>query len=159
MQPLPYSADCFVCGHENVRGLKLRFFLDGEWVVSRCVLPPEYRGFLDRTHGGIVSALLDETMGWACVLRCDRFTYTVELKVRFCRPVDVEQPLDVRARVTRHTRRLTFAEAEIRNGSDTVLAKAEGKFMAIGEDETREIAEMMIYDHGAWRFGKGVQSP
>ena len=152
MQPLPYSDDCFVCGHANTLGLKLRFFLDGDWVVTRCVLPSDYRGFLDRTHGGIVSALLDETMGWATVVCCGRFTYTAELKVRFRQPVDVERPLDIRARVTRHTRRLTFAEAEIRNGGDAVLAKAEGKFVAISAEKTRDIAAQLIYGPGAWTF-------
>ena len=86
MQPLPYSESCFVCGYDNPLGLKLRFFRDDDEVVSRFELPSDYTGFLDRTHGGIISSVLDEAMGWATAIRWNRFTYTVELKVRFRQP-------------------------------------------------------------------------
>ena len=152
MQPLPYSESCFVCGHDNPLGLKLRFFRDADEVVSRFELPFDYRGFLDRTHGGITSSLLDEAMGWATAIRWNRFTYTVELKVRFRRPVPVETPLEVRARVSRHTRRLSFAEARILMADDGILATAEGKFMQVDSDESNEVAGALIYDPGAWRF-------
>ena len=152
MQPLPYSESCFVCGHVNPLGLKLRFFRDGEEVVSDFVLPAEYRGFLDRTHGGIVSSLLDEAMGWATTLRCNRFTYTVELKVRFKQPVPIQTPLQVRGGITKHTRRLTFSEARILSQDGTELAGAEGKFMQITGEEAEAAAGQLIYDPDAWQF-------
>ena len=151
MQPLPYSDSCFVCGHDNPLGLKLHFFRDEDEVVSRFELPSEYSGFLDRTHGGIVSSLLDEAMGWATAIRWNCFTYTVELKVRFRQPVPVEAPLQVRARISRHTRRLSFAEARIPM-ADGILATAEGKFMRLDRDESDTVAGQLIYDPGAWRF-------
>ena len=152
MQPLPYSESCIVCGHQNPIGLQLRFFRDQDEVTSRFELPADYRGFLDRTHGGIVSSLLDEAMGWATTLRCNRFTYTVELKVRFKIPVPVETPLEVRGAVARHTRRLSFAEARILTADGEELATAEGKFMMITGEETNEVAGQLVYDPGAWRF-------
>jgi len=152
--PLPYSDGCFVCGHENPAGLGLRFRAEHDEVVADFVLPSHFRGFLDRTHGGIASALVDEAMGWATVLRSDRFTYTAELVVRFREPVPLETPLQVRARVVRHTRRLSFAEGEILDAESHALIRASGKFAMVGTDESREIAGLLIYEPGAWRLGR-----
>jgi len=158
VKPLPYSDGCFVCGHENPHGLGLRFRAEGDEVVTEVHLPARFRGFMDRTHGGIVSALVDEAMGWATVLRSDRFTYTAELLVRFREPVPLETDLQVRARVTRHTRRLSFAEGEILVPGGRALVRATGKFAMVGEAETRAIAEALIYQPGAWRFGNSPTS-
>lgn len=152
MQPLPYSESCFVCGHENEAGLRLRFFRDGATVRCRCTLDDHYRGFLDRTHGGILATLVDETMGWATVVAANRFTYTVELNVRFRLPVAVGEPLDIAAWVNRHTRRLSYAEAEIRNSTGDILVSAQGKFMVASAEETESTAGLLLYDPGAWRF-------
>jgi acyl-coenzyme A thioesterase PaaI-like protein len=152
MQPLPYSSGCFVCGHENAAGLKLRFHRRGDWVIGRCRLDSHYRGFLDRTHGGILSALVDEVMGWATVLHANRFSYTVELKVRFRQPVALEEEVEIRGRVTRHTRRLSFTEAQILDSDGGVLVSAEGKFMMVSAAASREIADQLIYDPGAWQL-------
>ena len=64
--------------------------------------------------------------------------------MRFRQPVPVETPLEVRARVSRHTRRLSFAEARILM-ADGLLVSAEGKFMQIDTDESSEVANELIY--------------
>ena len=91
MQPLPYSDSCFVCGHDNPLGLKLHFFRDEDEVVSRFELPSDYSGFLDRTHGGILSSLLDEAMGWALWVLAKKSGVTQTLNITYKRPVYVER--------------------------------------------------------------------
>lgn len=150
-QPLPYSRGCFVCGRDNPHGLGLRFERRGEWVETECLLAPHYNGFVERTHGGIIAALLDEAMGWATVLSGGRFTYTVELTLRYKRPVPVGEPVRVRARVVRENRRLASAEGEILSG-DEQLVQASGKFMHTSAEETRRIADALIYESGSWRI-------
>jgi uncharacterized protein (TIGR00369 family) len=152
---LPASHQCFVCGRDNPRGLRLRFLLEGETVVTRCRLRRDYNGFLDRAHGGVVAALLDETMGWATALAGRRFTYTVELNVRYHLPVPLEQELEVSGRVARQTRRLSFAEGELAtfaNDARVVLASATGKFMTVSERDSRRVADALIYDPGDLRL-------
>jgi hypothetical protein len=149
---LPWSEGCFVCGEHNPHGLGLRFFFDGDWVYSDLSLPGHFRGFLDRTHGGVVTALLDEAMGWATVMEANRFSYTGELRVRFRTPVPVEQPLRVRGRVTRHTRRLDFTEAELLDDGGALLALATGRFVLLSAEESAEVADTLIYRGDAWRL-------
>lgn len=102
-------------------------------------------------HGGVVSALLDEVMGWATVREGGRFSYTGELRVRFRSPVPAGEEIVVRGRVVRHTRRLDFTEAEVRDGDDRLLASADGKFVLLDADASRAVAATLIYTPDAWR--------
>jgi len=120
-------------------------------VQTECRLSPHFNGFAARTHGGIVAALVDEAMGWATVLAGHRFTYTVELNLRYKQPVPVDETITVRARVTRDSRRLAVAEGEISLGEER-LVTATGKFMYTTDEETRRIADALIYEKGAWRI-------
>ncbi|MDX1382419.1 MAG: PaaI family thioesterase [Thermoanaerobaculia bacterium] len=148
---MPYSEGCFVCGDRNPHGLRLRFRWDGAWVHTRLSVPEQFRGFTDRVHGGVVSALLDEVMGWATVREGGRFSYTGELRVRFRSPVPAGEEIVVRGRVVRHTRRLDFTEAEVRDGDDRLLASADGKFVLLDADASRAVAATLIYTPDAWR--------
>ncbi len=150
--PLPPSHSCFVCGRDNQHGLALRFDSIGNQVVTQCELGSQYAGFDRRTHGGIVAALLDEAMGWATVLATGRFTYTVELNVRYRAPVPTETPLAVAGWVERDARRLLFAAATIKSSEQQLLASATAKFMKVSEAETKEIAGSLVYSPGSWRF-------
>jgi hypothetical protein len=55
---------CFACGRSNPIGMGLQIeLLEGEaraaWTVG-----PDYVGWSDKVHGGIVATLLDEVMAW-----------------------------------------------------------------------------------------------
>src|SRR2546421_5116698 len=78
LEKLPNSAACFVCGDRNHAGLAVRFYVEGERVVTRFTPREEHMGFNGITHGGIIAALLDETMGWAPAVANRRFCVTVE---------------------------------------------------------------------------------
>jgi uncharacterized protein (TIGR00369 family) len=120
---------CFVCGRDNPQGLGVSFRLAAGQAVATCVIPPTYQGFRAVAHGGVVSALLDEAMFYA--LHGEGFWgATVELNVRFLKPVPVEQALTLEGRVLRHEGRLGTAEAVLRDG-EVVLARASGKFLAV----------------------------
>lgn len=150
---LPTSRGCFVCGEENPHGLQLRFTLVGEKVVSDFELDRNRTGFDGRAHGGIVASLLDEAMGWSTILVSQRFTYTVELNVRYLHPVPVGVVLRVEAWSERHTRRLSFPAARIVEPySERTLAEGRGKFMMTSAVESRQIAEQLIYRQGSWRL-------
>ena len=64
MEKQPNSRMCFVCGIDNPIGLHLSFYTDEE---GRCIArfrpKPEHQGYPGHLHGGVISSLLDETMG------------------------------------------------------------------------------------------------
>jgi len=151
-QTLPYSSWCFVCGKDNPCGLRLKFHREGQSVAAEFTPHERYNGFPGMTHGGIVTALLDEAMGWATAFDSRRFSHTAELKIRFRRPTPAGAALRVEARATGSRGRLAFAVGEIRDSAGEVLVEAEGKFMLLGEKETRQVDDMLIYDPDSWRI-------
>ena len=58
------SRMCIVCGVENRFGLRGRFYtVDGGELVGVFQPQVEHQGYPGRMHGGMVSAILDETIG------------------------------------------------------------------------------------------------
>ena len=59
----PGSASCFVCGTDNPHGLGAVFYDDGEKVWTELTPALHHQGWPGVLHGGIISAVLDETIG------------------------------------------------------------------------------------------------
>lgn len=77
-------------------------------------------------HGGVIAAVLDETLGMAVLTVNDGADQvTVELKVNFLE-VGREGPYRVCGQVIRRGRRLVAAEGEVRDASGRLIAKALG---------------------------------
>jgi uncharacterized protein (TIGR00369 family) len=140
MEKLPSTKSCFVCGTRNPIGLKLCFETDGTIVQTRFLPQPVHVGFQGVVHGGIISTLLDEIMVWACCVQTRRFSYCAELNVRFAHPAKPGEEIVATAQLTSARRNKLFeARGELRNPQGILLAAATGKYLAIKEEETREM--------------------
>jgi uncharacterized protein (TIGR00369 family) len=135
---LPWSETCFVCGESNPRGLGVRFKEVGDAVVVETVVDPEFEGYPGRLHGGVVTALLDETIGWACSAATHRLFLTAELTVRFKRPVPGGEPIVVTGRMVENTGRIALAQGRIEDSHGRLLAMARGRFVVLDEEEHRK---------------------
>jgi len=95
-----YDDGCFACGRDNPIGLHLDDFSLVEGVVSARFTPrPEYRGAGTSLHGGVAVTALDEILVWAGILNEGVLSVTGKMELRFRRPVDVDDPIEVSARV------------------------------------------------------------
>jgi acyl-coenzyme A thioesterase PaaI-like protein len=122
-----------VCGRENNSSLKARFYEldDGELLGVFSPLQ-EHQSYPGRLHGGMSSAMLDETIGRAINLADpDAWGVTVELTVRFRKPVPIDQDARVVARITRDSRRIFEGTGELVLDDGTVAAEASGKYMRL----------------------------
>ena len=154
------SRMCLVCGRDNPFGLQARFYelapQDGAAGEARSVpaggrellgvFTPreEHQSYPGRLHGGVSSAILDETIGRA-ILLLEPYVWgvTVEFSVRFRRPLALDEDLRCLARVTRDTRRLFEGAGEILLADGTVAVEATGKYLkqtlaAITDDDFAE---------------------
>jgi acyl-coenzyme A thioesterase PaaI-like protein len=132
---------CYACGAENERGLRMEFRRDGERAYSDYTPCMEHQGYPGRVHGGIVATMLDEAMGWA-VYGARRWGATARLGVRFRRPVPLGERLRVEAWIVRQRHRLIELRAELKDAAGTVLAEADGTFMALDAAEAGELSEL-----------------
>jgi acyl-coenzyme A thioesterase PaaI-like protein len=134
-----YDDGCFACGRENPLGLHLDDFSLDEGLVSARFDPrEEYRGAGTSLHGGVAATALDEMLVWAGILDLRVMSVTAKMEVKYRRPVQVTDPILVRARVDerRGRRLLTSGELLV---DDRVCVEASGLYLI-----TSDLAEMGI---------------
>jgi uncharacterized protein (TIGR00369 family) len=107
-----------------------------------------FTGYTGVVHGGIISTMLDEIMGWSVSLRVNRFTVTGELTVRFSRPLTSGRTYRVDARAVEDKGRYWTAEGEVRDAEGALYARGQGKFFLLSDDETQKVARQLTYRPG-----------
>ena len=130
------SRMCMVCGRDNDSSLKARFYEleDGELLGVFTPLP-EHQSYPGRLHGGMASALLDETMGRAInTTEPDAWGVTVKLAVKFRKPVPLDGDVRAVARITKVGSRLFEGSGEIVLPDGSVAVEATGTYMKLPID-------------------------
>lgn len=131
------SRMCMVCGRENPYSLKAHFLeLEGGELLGVFNVRDEHQSYPGRVHGGVVTAMLDETIGRAIAAGDPTiFGVTVELNVKFRKPVPITPELRVLARITTDpTKRLYEGTGEIVLDDGTVAAEAWGRYLRMPID-------------------------
>jgi acyl-coenzyme A thioesterase PaaI-like protein len=138
MEKQPNSRMCFVCGIENPIGLKLKFYTDDE---GRCITRfrprEEHQGYPGNLHGGVISTLLDETMG-RVLIHQNVWAITGRLEIKFAKPVPLDRELTVIGELTRSRSRAYEARGEIRLPDGTVLVEGSGRYIRIPDEAIQE---------------------
>jgi uncharacterized protein (TIGR00369 family) len=141
---LPWSESCFVCGDANPNGLSAKFTVDDAGRVRlETVIDHVFEGYGDHVHGGVLTALLDETAVWAVIHSLGRMCTTIQLTVTFRQPVPGGSKVVVVGEVTGKKSRFHLARSEMRDTEGRLLATAEGRFMAMSEEVHREVVPML----------------
>jgi uncharacterized protein (TIGR00369 family) len=125
------SKKCIVCGLSNDIGLKASFYEveNGELVALFKPLE-EHQSYPGRLHGGISSAILDETIGRAISISQENmWGVTIELSIKYRKPVPLNEELKVVGRITRDTSRIFEGTGEILLSNGEVAVTAVGKYM------------------------------
>ena len=133
------SKHCFICGIANDFGLKVRFFeTDNNELVALFTPRDEHQSYPNRMHGGMSSAILDETIGRAINVGNDGnmiWGVTTDLILKYRRPVPLEQELRAVARITSKNSRFFEGEGELLLPDGTVAVSAKGKYFIVPEDK------------------------
>ena len=127
------SKNCIVCGMENPNGLKAPFYnLEDGSLATVVTFKDTHQSYPDRTHGGMVSALLDELMGrtlW--VTDPETFGVTTTLEITYRRPVPLETKVKARAVITFNSPRGLTAKGAVYSMDGELLAEGKAKFFKI----------------------------
>ena len=96
-----FPTRCFVCEPDNASGLRIPYSYDDEarLVSAEFTLGSEYSGAPRYVHGGVVSAILDESMAWAAIASAGRFAVVREITTTFEHGVLVGRPHRVEASI------------------------------------------------------------
>ncbi len=130
------SRMCMVCGVENTSSLGARFFeLDDGELLAVFRPRPEHQSYPGRLHGGVATMLLDEAIGRAINLSDPTaWGVTVELNVRFRKPVPLDREVRALCRITKDSSRLFEGAGAILLPDGTPAVEASGKYMRMPID-------------------------
>jgi len=135
------SRHCFVCGLENDFGLKAAFYETEKGELVCLVRAGElHQSYPGRMHGGIIAALLDETIGRAIAIGRDDQVWgvTVELSLKYRKPVPLDVELRAIGRVTKDAGRIFEGSGEILLPDGTVAVEASGRYFKVPIDRITE---------------------
>ncbi len=132
---MPKYPTCFVCGEENERGLKLTFTETENGIEAPFNLPDNLCSYKGVIHGGIVSTILDEGLGWAGYPPTQKHYLTAELKVRYKRPVMSNTEYITRSRLVDLKKKIFLAAGEIVDRDGNILVTAEAKYFIVKEPQ------------------------
>ncbi|MEI6703957.1 MAG: PaaI family thioesterase [Deltaproteobacteria bacterium] len=126
------SKQCFICGLKNNSGLKASFFeTEGNELISTFMPTEEHQGYPGRLHGGIASAILDETIGRAISIGNAEQIWgiTVNLSVEFKKPIPLNKQVKVIGRITSQNSRFFEGTGEIILDTGEIAVVAKGRYM------------------------------
>ena len=129
--PLLKDNRCFVCGSENPYGLNVNVEKDGEkGVKAEFIAHDRYRGWSEYLHGGIISLIFDELLGWlSFYLGYDAMTARFEMRYR--KPVPLGSKITFTGSLEKENKGLldinTFAYLD----DGTIVAEGTGRMMII----------------------------
>ncbi len=125
---------CLVCGLKNSSGLRSSFYeMDNGELLAVFKPMTEHQSYPGRLHGGIATAILDETIGRAIMIKYSQSVWgvTMEFTTRYKQPIPLDEEIRVIGRVTKETKRHFEGTGEILLKDGSVAAEGRGKFLKL----------------------------
>lgn len=118
---------------ENQLGLQAQFYeMEDNTVIAKFEFRPEHQSYPGRTHGGMISALLDELIGRAIWIKDpDCWGVTMTLNVKFRKPVPYNTKLIGIGRIDSESSRTFSGSGEIKDSDGNTLAEATAVYMKL----------------------------
>lgn len=128
------SRRCLVCGMKNSLGLKSSFYeLENGELIAIFNSLDEHQSYPNRVHGGIITAILDETIGRAIMINSkdEIWGVTIEINVKFKKPVPTDETIKVVGRITKDSSRIFEGTGELLLPNGEIAATAHGKYLKV----------------------------
>ena len=107
----------------------MRFYTDDIALYSWLSVPTHLCGWDGIVHGGVLSTMLDEIMGWSAIYSLRRIVMTKTMTVDFFKPVYIDDKLRVEGRVIEQTsEREAILEGKIYKEDGVLCAQTRGTF-------------------------------
>lgn len=121
---------CIICGMDNPAGVNAPFYeLDHKIVVSHFSFSSIHQSFPERTHGGLITTMLDEIIGRAIwIEEPDSYGVTMDIKVKFHLPVPYDTMLYAYGEIIKNSKKFFVGVGKIYNLNHQLLASAEATY-------------------------------
>jgi uncharacterized protein (TIGR00369 family) len=128
------DSNCFGCAPKNPVGLRLEFEPHGSGCATRMKIGADYESFPGVVHGGIVASVLDEILAQAVYRSGQTAAFTVGLRIRYGRPMEIDTEHVAYAEVTKRDDTSVRASGRIELPGGDLVAVADGTFYLLTND-------------------------
>ncbi len=127
------SKMCYVCGMNNPFGLKAPFYeMEDGSLISIFEYKDIHQSYPGRTHGGLITAMLDEIAGRAIwITEPSTWGVTMNLNVKFRKSVPYNDTLKAVGKIIKNTKRGFVGEAKIYDIEGNILAEAQVTYIKL----------------------------
>ena len=124
---------CFICGIHNDSGLKTNFYeMEDNTLVAIVKGKDIHQSYPNRMHGGVISALIDESVGRAIwIEEPETWGVTMDLQMKYRKPVPLNEDLMVVSKITKNTRRVFEGTGYLINKEQQVLAEGNARYIKL----------------------------
>lgn len=129
---------CFACGTTNPIGMGLKIELGDRRASTTWEPGPDFVGWSDRVHGGLLATVLDEVMAWAPASE-DAWAVTSRLEIRFHSPAEPGEALRADGWVEGQRRRIYDIRGEIHGADGRLVAEATGRYLGASPSQKAEL--------------------
>lgn len=120
---------CFGCGQGNPIGLHMHFMTDGERMISTFTIPETMVGWDRTVHGGILSTILDEIMGWSIIYLMKKVGVTRSMNVEFVKPLQAGTKVTAVGFIKEiQSERHVLVSGEVYSEENILCARSSGDF-------------------------------
>lgn len=131
------SKDCIICGIDNPYGVHASFYeMEDDSLIATFSFSSKHQSYPERTHGGMISAIIDESIGRAVWISDPKiFGCTLKLNIEFHKAVPYDTPLYCVAKIDKKNAISFHGVAEIKNEEGTMLARGDALYMKLRLDQ------------------------
>lgn len=132
--------NCFCCAPTNPVGLHLEFWEDGDDVLTQWNPGENFQGWVNTLHGGVIGMLMDEVAGWVINRKLLTTGVTMQLNVKYKKPVMTTDSLvTVRGHIVNQRRNIVTIQLTLANSKDEICDEAEAIYYTFGPEKAAEM--------------------
>ena len=133
-----HGYNCFGCNPGNPQGVRMRFYWDGEQVVSVWRANPNFVSWIDTLHGGIQATLLDELCGWVVTRKLQTAGVTSKMETRYRRPVLISKgKITISGHIREQRRNIVIIDAQIADSEGIVCTEATCTYFTMSREKAQ----------------------
>jgi len=133
--------NCFGCCPTNPIGTQMRFFEDGEEIISIWRPTQNHQSWINTLHGGVQAVLLDEVCGWVVFHILKTAGVTAKMEMRYHKPVStLQEYIKLRGYLKEMHRNVAIVQGELYGADGTLLCECTCTYFTFPQDKA--VAEM-----------------
>ena len=124
---------CLICGMDNSAGVRGQFYnMEDGSVGGLFTFREEHQSYPGRVHGGMLATMIDELAGRVLWVDCpDKIAVTMDINVKYRKPVPYNTPLKGRGMYTERLSRAYSAKCYIMDMDTNILAEGIAKYLIL----------------------------